>query len=254
MQNQLDTIVEVSNREAKKSIARHERKKQKMLAKPKVSMMPPKLKGLTENQTIAIESFNEGFHILMCGSAGTGKTFLGLGLSLYDVMNKKSFAQKVVIIRSPVATKDQGFLPGTLEKKQEVFEIPYMEICHELFGKKDAYETLKRLGVIEFATTSYLRGLTLRDSIVIFDEFQNADFHAIDSVITRLGENSRIVLCGDIKQNDLRNKRYEESGAKTIIEIFKSMYEVETIEFTTNDIVRSGFVKAYIQQKEKFGY
>jgi phosphate starvation-inducible protein PhoH len=164
--------------------------------------------------------------------------------------------QQLVIVRSAVPTRDIGFLPGNLEEKSQVYELPYKKICSELFGRDDAYEILVKHGVIRFMITSYVRGLTLDNCIVIMDEFQNCTSHEADSVLTRLGQNSKALFCGDFMQTDF-TKRSDRDICK-FVEVIESMPNWFSVNhFQTEDIVRSGIVKAYIQAKyliHKDGY
>lgn len=241
---------------SKKSIARQQRKLERIATKSKTMMIAPKqITPLTNNQSKTMQSFRTGKNMLLMGSAGTGKTFLSLYLALDDVMNQKSDQERVIIVRSATATVNQGFLPGNLQKKSEVYEAPYYEICAELFGRKDAYENLKAKGIIEFVTTSFIRGTTFHNAIVLLDEYQNCNLQEITTVITRVGEGTRLILSGDVKQNDLSTRRNlaEQSGADQINQIFRSMPSVDIIEFGINDIVRSKFVKEFLITKERLG-
>jgi phosphate starvation-inducible protein PhoH and related proteins len=194
---------------------------------------------LTRNQLIAFET-NE--HLVLHGLAGTGKTFISSYLA-FDDMAKGDF-QKLVIIRSAVPTRDIGFLPGTEKEKSSVYEEPYKDISNDLFSRGDAYEILKQKNMIEFMTTSFIRGITLRDAIILVDECQNMSFHELDSIITRIGENCRVIFCGDFKQADLKM-----NGLKDFFSILKSMNTFTFVEFGIEDIVRSDFVKQYIISK-----
>jgi phosphate starvation-inducible protein PhoH len=151
-----------------------------------------------------------------------------------------------------VPSRDLGFVPGTLEEKSKIYQEPYMNIVNELIGRGDAWHVLLNKNIVEFQTTSFLRGLTFTDCIIIFDEFQSATFHEIDTVLTRIGENCRFFLCGDYNQNDLNNKK-EKSGFQDAMRILQRVGDVSQINFTIEDIVRSGFVKKYLMEKEKLG-
>ncbi len=205
------------------------------------------IKPLTENQKKVFLSYNEGQHLLLCGCAGTGKTFLALYLALSDLL--AGHCQKIIVVRSAVSSRDQGFMPGTLLEKMSVYEIPYKEIVSELCGdRKDVYDLLKKKGYIDFMSTSYLRGLTFDNAVIILDEVQNLTDHEISSVLTRVGQDCRVVLCGDFKQDDLKlsGKRWQESGINNMFQIARAMRSFDLIEFGINDIIRSGFVKEYI--------
>lgn len=207
---------------------------------------------LTENQTKTFEAFQQrGKNLLLHGSAGTGKTFLSLYLSLLEVVQKSSSKYKsIVIIRSVVPTRDIGFLPGTLQEKSKVYENPYEDICCELFGRGDAYQILKKKELIEFTTTSFLRGLTLRNCIIIVDEVNNMTFHELDSVISRVGTNAKIIFAGDYSQTDLTNWK-DQDGLLDFMDILQEMNSFEFVEFGIEDIVRSGLVKEYLLAKHR---
>jgi len=207
---------------------------------------------MTSNQEAVFTSYNKGNNILLHGVAGTGKTFLSLYLALDELLNDNiDRKEKVVIVRSAVPTRDIGFLPGKETEKTAIYEQPYKAICSEILNRGDAYDILKTKNIIEFITTSYIRGITLDDAIIIVDECQNMTFHELDSIITRVGINSKILLCGDFRQTDL-NKPYEKSGIKQFMDITNKMYYFDNIEFGFDDIVRSAFVKEYIMAKEKY--
>ena len=195
---------------------------------------------LTRNQLIAFESSQ---NLVLHGCAGTGKTFISSYLA-FDDMTKNMY-EKLVIIRSAVPTRDIGFLPGTEKEKSSVYEEPYRDISIDLFSRGDAYQILKTKGLVHFMTTSYIRGITLRDAVILIDECQNMTFHELDSIITRVGENCRVIFCGDFKQSDLK-----QNGMGEFLDILHSMKRFDFIEFGVEDIVRSGFVKDYIIARE----
>ena len=195
---------------------------------------------LTRNQLRAFESDK---NLVLHGCAGTGKTFISCYLA-FDDMTKNQY-EKLVIIRSAVPTRDIGFLPGTEKEKSSVYEEPYYDISIDLFERGDAYQILKTKRLVHFMTTSYIRGITLRDAVILIDECQNMTFHELDSIITRVGENCRVIFCGDFSQSDLK-----QNGMKEFFEILASMNRFDFIELGGEDIVRSGFVKEYIIAKE----
>lgn len=209
-----------------------------------------KIKPLTENQERTFEAYEQGNHLVLSGSAGSGKSFLAMYLGLKELLEENSHYNKIIIIRSAVPTRDLGFVPGTLEEKAKIYQEPYQNIVNELIGRGDAWHFLLNKEIIEFQTTSFLRGLTFRNCIIVFDEFQSATFHEIDTVLTRIGENCRFILCGDLNQNDLNNKK-EKSGLMDVISILENLPEVIHIQFKHDDIVRSGFVRLYLIEKEK---
>ena len=209
---------------------------------------------MTENQRIAFDHWDDGYNMMLHGIAGTGKTFLGLYFALKEVVKPNSQYKKVYIVRSTVSTRDQGFLPGSLKEKAKVFESPYVPICSKLFGRGDAYEILKGKGFVEFITTSYLRGETFDDCILVVDEVQNMGDGELHTVMTRVGENCRIIFCGDVKQDDLTSERKKElSGLRDFMKILHRMKEFEFVDFQIEDIVRSKLVKSYIIERDRLG-
>ena len=198
---------------------------------------------LTKNQLKAFESQQ---HMVLHGVAGTGKTFIACYFAFED-MTKGEY-EKLVLIRSAVPTRDIGFLPGTEKEKASVYEEPYKDICIELFQRGDAYQILKTKGLVHFMTTSFIRGVTLRNATVIIDECQNMSFHELDSIITRVGEGCRIIFCGDFRQADL-----QKNGLRDFIRILKATEQFDIFDFEIDDIVRSKFVKDYIIAKEQLG-
>lgn len=206
---------------------------------------------LTINQQRVWDAYNNDYNLMLHGYAGTGKTFLSMYLALKEVLTSDIY-KRVVIIRSVVPSRDMGFLPGTEKQKAEVYEQPYQEICDDLFGRGDGWRILKLKRLVEFTTTSFLRGTTFNDSIIIVDECNNMNFQEIDTVMTRIGNNSRIVFCGDYRQADL-HKPHDKTGIKELMAVTRRMPSFEHIEFGIEDIVRSGVVKEYIIQKTEMG-
>lgn len=207
---------------------------------------------LTENQKLTFNAFNAGKHLMLHGMAGTGKTFLSMYLALNDLMSGTSEQEKIYIIRSVVPTRDMGFLPGSQKEKMKVYEAPYYAICNELFERGDAYEVLKQKGAIDFMSTSFVRGTTLNNCYVIVDEINNCTFHELDSVITRIGKNCRVIFCGDFRQSDL-TKEQERNGIKEFMKIVDRLSDFDYIDFLEQDIVRSKLVKEYIIARQKLG-
>ncbi len=207
---------------------------------------------LTENQKTAFEAYKkDNKSLILHGSAGTGKTFISIYLALEQVLEKSNKQyNKLYVIRSVVPTRDIGYLPGDKQEKIEVYEDPYMSICAELFECKDAYEKLKQQRVIEFLPTSFVRGITFDNSIIIIDECQNLNFHELDSVITRIGKDCKILFCGDFYQTDFVREN-EKQGLKKFIKILNHLPQFANIEFSCDDIVRSDLVKSYILAKNE---
>ena len=204
---------------------------------------------LTQTQENYFEDYPTGKSQVLLGSAGTGKTFISLHSAFNEILTGKQIYRRIVIVRSAVATRDIGHLPGTLEEKQAIYEMPYIGILTELFGRGDAYGLLKKVGAIDFMLTSYIRGITLDETIVIVDEVQNLTAHELDSIITRLGKDSKIIFCGDTKQTDFTKNN--EKDHEIFFKILKRMpKDFGFHEFSSEDIVRSGLVRRYIQAKE----
>ena len=217
------------------------RKKQKTLGGSGVSLW--ETEPLTQNQILAFESDK---HLVLHGVAGTGKTFISCYLAFDDMI--KGLYDRLIIIRSAVPTRDMGFLPGSEKEKSAVYEEPYKNIAIELFDRGDAYDILKTKGLVHFMTTSFIRGVTLKDSVILIDECQNMTFHELDSIITRVGRDCRIIFSGDFKQTDIKN-----NGIRPFLKILKMMGSFDLIDFEVKDIVRSDFVKEYIIAREKAG-
>lgn len=198
---------------------------------------------MNKKQQLFMDKFNEGYNILANGSAGSGKGYISLYLAFKDIITDKF--EKIIIIRSAVSGRPQGFIPGDINQKEEIYSWPYKFLINKLFESGTAYDELLKKRIIEFTTTSYLRGLTFDDSIILFDEFQNASKEEIETVLTRLGERSKIIFNGDIRQSDFYRTR-EVSGFNWLIDVIrhKNMEKYfYPIEFTFNDCVRSGLVK-----------
>lgn len=206
----------------------------------------------SENQKTAFEDYTAGKNLLLHGIAGTGKTFIAIYLGLKDMLADKGI-KKIVIVRSAVASRDQGFLPGGVSEKSSVYEAPYHGIFTELFKRDDAYELLKKRRSVEFMTTSFIRGITINDAVVIVEEFQNMDATELHTILTRLGKNTRLILCGDHRQDDLTGKKGQVSGLKEIVKVLTSMGSMSKVEFDIGDIQRSPFVKEYLIQRLKLG-
>lgn len=205
------------------------------------------IKPMTANQRKTFEAYEDGFNLFLHGSPGVGKSFLGIYLSLREILNTRSDYKKLVIVRSAQASKNIGFLPGDEKKKLEVYEAPYRGICNELFGRGDAYDVLKQKGIVEFQSTSFLRGTTIDDAIILIDEAQNSSYMELKTVLTRAGNDSKVIVCGDMNQDDLTSTRYNEvSGISSLKKVFDRIPSIHTIEFGVEDIVRSGFVRSFI--------
>lgn len=210
------------------------------------------IKPLTENQNITFQEYDMGKNLMLHGIAGTGKTYISLYLALEEILKNNSCYDQVVVTRSVVPSRDMGFLPGNVKEKAKEYEAPYRTICDDLFGRGDGYDILRQRNLVNFVTTSHLRGTTFYNSIVIVDEFQNMTFPELDTVITRMGENCRLIFCGDVRQTDLQKDR-EKSGVLTFKNIIDRIDSFTSIEFGVDDIVRSELVKQYILAKLEHG-
>jgi|TARA_B110000908_G_scaffold170100_1_gene228727 predicted ribonuclease YlaK len=204
---------------------------------------------LTNNQKEVFQAYARGDSLVLSGSAGTGKTFMALSLALEDVLDKETPYDKVIVIRSIVPTREIGFLPGTEEEKKEAYTGPYQSICAELFEQGDAWNKLQAAGTVDFQSTSFIRGITFNNAIVVVDEMQNLNFHELDSVITRVGRNCKFVMCGDYYQSDF-DKAREKNGIVQFLSIIEQLKRFTVVEFGWEDIVRSDFVRDYIMTKE----
>ena len=209
---------------------------------------------ITDNQKVLFDSYKEGKNVIAYGAAGTGKTFITLYNALKDVLDESTPYERIYIVRSLVATREIGFLPGDYEDKSDIYQVPYKHMVKYMFQMpSDAdfeklYGNLKAQETIKFWSTSFLRGTTLDNAIIIVDEYQNLNFHELDSIITRIGEDSKIYFCGDASQTDLQ-KTNERNGIIDFMKIVRSMPSFNLIEFGINDIVRSGLVKEYLIAK-----
>tara|TARA_B100000427_G_scaffold231415_1_gene194554 strand:- start:165 stop:929 length:765 start_codon:yes stop_codon:yes gene_type:complete len=217
-----------------------------------------KIEPLTPNQEVFFDQYDENKNLVAYGCAGTGKTFITLYRALLDVLDPKTPYDKIYIVRSLVATREIGFLPGDHEDKSFLYQIPYKHMVKYMFQMADdaafemLYSNLKAQGTIDFWSTSFIRGTTFDNSILIVDEFQNLNFHELDSIITRVGENSKIMFCGDASQSDL-TKANERTGIVDFMNILRNMASFGIIEFNAEDICRSGLVKEYIIAKLELG-
>ena len=216
------------------------------------------IKSITDNQKLVFDSWKKGQNQFLFGAAGIGKTFISLYLALQSVLDLKKPYNKVVLVRSLIPTREIGFLPGDEEDKAALYQVPYQNMVQFMFEMQNEqqfnnlYDKLKGQGTLFFLSTSFLRGLTFDNSIIIVDECQNLNFHELDTIITRVGQDSKIVFCGDFDQTDLL-KQNERNGLHDFLRILEEMEEFHCCEFTIGDIVRSGFVRSYLINKIKLG-
>ena len=215
-----------------------------------------KVKPITEGQKTVFETYKQGKNQFLFGCAGTGKTFVSLYLAMQDVLNLQTKYEKVILVRSLIPTREIGFLPGDEEDKAALYQVPYQNMVKFMFEQPNEqafnmlYDKLKQQGSLYFLSTSFLRGLTFDNSIIIVDECQNLNFHELDTIITRVGQDSKIVFCGDFGQSDL-SKTNEKNGLHDFLRILEEMGEFNCVEFDIGDIVRYGFDRNYLIQKTK---
>ena len=216
------------------------------------------IKPITDKQKVVFSTWKKGLNQFLFGAAGTGKTFISLYLALQEIMDLKKPADKVILVRSLIPTREIGFLPGDEEDKSALYQVPYRNMVQFMFEMPNEqafnglYDKLKSQGSLYFLSTSFLRGLTFDNSIIIVDECQNLNFHELDTIITRVGQDSKIMFCGDFGQTDLI-KNNEKNGLHDFMRILEEMKEFNCTEFTIGDIVRSGFVRSYLINKTKMG-
>ena len=216
------------------------------------------IKPVTDSQKLVFESWKKGMNQFLFGCAGTGKTFISLYLALQEVLKNETPYDKVIVVRSLIPTREIGFLPGDEEDKAALYQVPYSNMMQFMFEQPNEqafsmlYDRLKTQGSFYFLSTSFLRGLTFDNSIIIVDECQNLNFHELDTIITRVGQDSKIFFCGDFGQSDL-TKLNERNGLMDFLQILQEMQEFNCTEFDIGDMVRSGFVRSYLIQKTKLG-
>ena len=216
------------------------------------------IKPVTDSQKLVFDSWKQGLNQFLFGCAGTGKTFVSLYLALSEVLKNDTPYDKVVMVRSLIPTREIGFLPGDEEDKAALYQVPYSNMMQFMFEQpneqafESLYNRIKAQGSFYFLSTSFLRGLTFDNTIIIVDECQNLNFHELDTIITRVGQDSKIFFCGDFSQSDL-TKMHERNGLMDFLQILQEMEEFNCVEFNIGDIVRSGFVRNYLIQKTKLG-
>ena len=217
-----------------------------------------KIEPVTDNQKVVFDSYKKGKNQFLYGCAGTGKTFITLYLAMQEVLRNDTPYDRVVMVRSLIPTREIGFLPGDEEDKAALYQVPYSNMVQFMFKQPNEqafsmlYDRLKTQGSFYFLSTSFLSGLTFDNSIIIVDECQNLNFHELDTIVTRVGQDSKLMFCGDFMQTDL-SKVNERNGLHDFLRILEEMEEFNCLEFNIGDIVRSGFVRNYLIQKTKLG-
>lgn len=225
-------------------------KKSRSNKKGKTGLKLRNIEPKTINQSKAFTAYYNNKHLLLHGVAGTGKTFISIFLALQELMSGSK--ETLTIVRSVVPTRDMGFLPGNVKEKARAYEAPYYSIFTELYQRGDAYDYCKNRNMVHFIPTSFVRGTTINNSIVVVDECQNLTFHELDSIMTRLGDNCKIIFCGDFRQTDLQYNE-DKNGLFKFMKVIRGVNNFTTCEFEEDDIVRSNLVKDYIISKIQNG-
>jgi phosphate starvation-inducible protein PhoH len=246
MDHSLSRVQRKQQKNARKVAQRGNRsqaEKQETVNKLRLKTIEPK----TVNQDRVFNSYYDDFVTVVHGCPGTGKSFISLYLALLDIEEKDTEYERVTVIRSSVSGRDMGFQPGNAKEKMKEYEAPYIKIVNDLYGRGDAYQVQKNKGILEFTSTAFLRGQTFTNEIVIVDECQNMSYQELKTIVTRFGEGCKLVLMGDVDQDDLSSERFSEySGFRKMLDILKTMDKVGFVEMGIDDIVRHGFVKDFI--------
>lgn len=211
----------------------------------KILKLDNQFKPLNEAQRQFIHAIKSGLNVLAIGSAGTGKTYLALRLALDELLNKNIC--KIYIVRTTVGIRNSGFQKGSLAEKLAPYKALYIQMVNEICNNNLAWEILEEKKQIEFLSTEFLRGTTMHNCIVIADEIQNFNFSECDVIMTRIGDNAKVILCGDIRQNDLRQDKKDQTGLPNAIKIMEKMPTYfDVINFMPSDILRAPMVAEWI--------
>ncbi len=227
----------------------HKKERKRRIPQTKDMLSIKHIEPMTWAQTDMMEAYARGANVVATGSAGTGKSYIASYLALNTLLQRQ--VGKIIVVRSAVPTRDMGHLPGSLQEKSEIYTIPYKQIFNDLCENGTAWDILVKKNMVEFITTSYVRGITLENCVIIIDEFQSMTSHELYSVLTRTGKDSRIIVCGDTKQTDLDGRR-EKSSFEWFMGVVQKMPAwFHQTNFLKEDIVRSDFVKALIMAVEE---
>lgn len=235
-------------------LSERQAKREKAPPTPSLNLQLKTITPITDNQGLMFDLYNRGALVFAHGFPGTGKTFLAMYLALRDVLDKSTPFRKLVIIRSAQPSKQIGFLKGDAKEKVAVYETAYRAHCTKLFGRADAYEVLIQKGVLEFQSTSFLRGTEIENAVILIDEVQNLTYQECKTAITRVEGVSRLIIAGDTKQDDLTSERFNEtSGVSTLMSVLKRMPSAKFVQFSLDDIVRHDLIKEYLLAEHQLG-
>jgi len=241
---------------AKRIVDNTEEQRDKPIASNQLKLRLDNLKTfrpLTDNQKLFFDAYKLGdYFIALHGVAGTGKTFIALYKAIEEVLDKNNPFNKIIVVRSAVQGREIGHLPGDVTEKMDIYQQPYRQICEQLFDRKDAWDRLEEQHHVQFISTSFIRGMSFDNAIIIVDEMQNMTYEEIDTVMTRVGHMSKIIWCGDYRQTDLNKRKNDVTGILKFFDIAQHMKAFTRIEFNVDDIVRSSLVKDYILAKLKY--
>jgi phosphate starvation-inducible PhoH-like protein len=202
-----------------------------------------------EAQERYLETIDDNIVTFGIGPAGTGKTYLAMFQALTYHWDKKSTDIKRIILTRPIVEAGErlGFLPGLLEDKMDPYMRPLYDSLYEMVGIQDGKSKVTN-GSIEIAPIAFMRGRTFKDAFVILDEAQNCTYEQLKMVLTRLGENTKLVISGDMSQSDLNGK----SGLGRMVDAVEGTNNVGVTRFGSQDVVRSEIVRDILTSIEKY--